>query len=287
MFISSQKTINSKVSCNGVGLHSGVDTTITLLPAPCDTGIVFRRTDFEAGKNSIKAIYSNVVTTNLGTTLSNEFGAKVSTIEHLIAALWGCGIDNIIIDIDGPEVPIMDGSSEPFVFLLECAGINIQDKPRHVIEVLKTVTIEEAEGKMIEVSPAAEFSVSLHIDFNHKQIQKQSFDYKTTFASFKNDLCRARTFGFKHEIEQLHKMGLAKGGSLKNAILVGEDGIVNEEGLRYEDEFVRHKTLDFIGDIYLAGYYISGQFKGTKTGHGINNKMLHKLLSDPTAWRLI
>lgn len=287
MFISSQKTINSKVSCNGVGLHSGVDTTITLLPAPCDTGIVFRRTDFEAGKNSIKAIYSNVVTTNLGTTISNEFGAKVSTIEHLIAALWGCGIDNIIIDIDGLEVPIMDGSSEPFVFLIECAGINIQDKPRHVIEVLKTVTIEEAEGKMIEVSPAAEFSVSLHIDFNHKQIQKQSFDYKTTFTSFKNDLCRARTFGFKHEIEQLHKMGLAKGGSLKNAILVGEDGIVNEEGLRYEDEFVRHKTLDFIGDIYLAGYYISGQFKGTKTGHGINNKMLHKLLSDPTAWRLI
>ena len=287
MFISSQKTINSKVSCNGVGLHSGVDTTITLLPAPCDTGIVFRRTDFEAGKNSIKAIYSNVVTTNLGTTISNEFGAKVSTIEHLIAALWGCGIDNIIIDIDGLEVPIMDGSSEPFVFLIECAGINIQDKPRHVIEVLKTVTIEEAEGKMIEVSPAAEFSVSLHIDFNHKQIQKQSFDYKTTFTSFKNDLCRARTFGFKHEIEQLRKMGLAKGGSLKNAILVGEDGIVNEEGLRYEDEFVRHKTLDFIGDIYLAGYYISGQFKGTKTGHGINNKMLHKLLSDPTAWRLI
>ena len=287
MFISSQKTINSKVSCNGVGLHSGVNTTITLLPAPCDTGIVFKRTDVEEGKNSIKAFYTNVTTTNLGTTIANEFGTKVSTIEHLMAAIWGCGIDNLFIEIDAPEVPIMDGSSEPFVFLLECAGVTVLDKARHIIEVMKTVTVEEADGKMIEVSPAAEFSVNLHIDFNHKQIQKQSFDYKTTFASFKNDLARARTFGFQHEIEQLHKMGLAKGGSLKNAILVGENGIVNEEGLRYENEFVRHKTLDFIGDIYLAGYYISGQFKGVKTGHGINNKVLHKLLSDESAWRLI
>lgn len=287
MFISSQKTINSKVSCNGVGLHCGTDVKITLHPAPCDTGIVFRRTDLEDGKNSVKAHYKNVTTTNLGTTLANEFGAKVSTIEHLVAAIWGCGIDNIFIDIDAPEVPIMDGSSEPFVFLLECAGITIQEKARHIIEVMRTVTIEEPDGKKIEVKPASEFSVSLHIDFDHKQIQKQSFDYKTTFASFKNDLCRARTFGFKHEIEQMHAMGLAKGGSLKNAILVSDEGIVNEEGLRYEDEFVRHKTLDFIGDIYLAGYYISGQFIGTKTGHGINNRLLHKLLNDEAAWRLI
>lgn len=287
MFISSQKTINSKISCNGVGLHSGVNTEITLFPAPCDTGIVFRRTDVEASKNSVKAFYKNVVTTNLGTTIANEFGTKVSTIEHLMAAIWGCGIDNLFVDIDGPEVPIMDGSSEPFVFLIECAGFTVQEKARHVIEIMKTVKVEEDGNKMIEVSPAKEFSVNLHIDFDHKQIQQQSFDYQTTFASFKNDLCRARTFGFKHEIEQLHKMGLAKGGSLKNAILVDENGVVNEEGLRYENEFVRHKTLDFIGDIYLAGYYISGQFKGSKTGHGINNKMLHKLLSDETAWRLI
>lgn len=286
MFISSQKTINSKVSCNGIGLHSGANTTITLLPAPCDSGVIFKRTDIDSEKNSIKANYKNVTTTNLGTTIANEFGTKVSTIEHLMAAIWGCGIDNLIVEIDAPEVPIMDGSSEPFVFLLECAGINVQEKARHVIEILKNVKIEEGD-KTIEVSPATEFSVNLHIDFDHKQIQKQSFDYKTTYASFKNDLARARTFGFQHEIEQLHKMGLAKGGSLKNAILVGEDGIVNEEGLRYENEFVRHKTLDFIGDIYLAGYYISGQFKGSKTGHGINNKMLHKLLSDETAWRLI
>ncbi len=287
MFISSQKTINSKVSCNGVGLHSGINTVITLSPAPTNTGIVFRRADISSDKNTVKAHYKNVATTNLGTTIANEHGTKVATIEHLMAAIWGCGIDNLFIDIDGPEVPIMDGSSEPFVFLLECAGVNVQDQARHVIEIIKTVKIEEDGGKMIEVSPAAEFSVNLQIDFDHKQIQQQSFDYQTTFASFKNDLARARTFGFQHEIDQLHKMGLARGGSLKNAIVVGEHGILNEEGLRYENEFVRHKTLDFIGDIYLAGYYISGQFKGSKTGHSINNKMLHKLLGDETAWRLI
>jgi UDP-3-O-[3-hydroxymyristoyl] N-acetylglucosamine deacetylase len=286
MFISSQKTINSKVSCNGIGLHSGTNTTITLFPAPCDTGIVFRRTDISDTNGAIKANYKNVVDTNLGTTIANEFGTKVSTIEHLMAAIWGCGIDNLFVDISAPEVPIMDGSSEPFVFLIECAGVNIQDKPRHLIEVMKTIKIEDKD-KMIEVSPSKDFSVNLHIDFDHKHVQQQTFDYKSTFASFKNDLCRARTFGFKHEIEQLHKMGLAKGGSLNNAILIGDDGVVNEEGLRYRDELVRHKTLDFIGDIYLAGYYILGQFVGSKTGHNINNKMLHKLLQDESAWRLI
>jgi len=286
MFISSQKTINSKVSCNGVGLHSGVNATITLIPAPIDNGIVFRRTDIGDEKGIVKANYKNVTETNLGTTITNEFGTKVSTIEHLMAAIWGCGIDNLFVDISAPELPIMDGSSEPFVFLLECAGINVQDKPRRLIEVLKTVKVQDKD-KMIEVSPAADFSINLHIDFDHKHVQKQSFDYKSTYSSFKNDICRARTFGFKHEIEQLYKMGLAKGGSLSNAILIGDDGVINEEGLRYPDELVKHKTLDFIGDIYLAGYYILGQFNGFKTGHGINNKILHALLSDETSWRLV
>lgn len=287
MISSSQKTTNSKISCSGVGLHSGVDIFLTLCPAPCDSGIVFKRVDVDADKSEIKAHYKNVVATNLGTTIANEFGVKVSTIEHLMAAIWGCGIDNLIVEVNGPEVPIMDGSSEPFVFLIECAGINTQDKPRKVIEVMKNVKIEEQNGKMVEVSPSKEFAIDLHIDFDHKQVQQQTFDYTSTFASFKNDLCRARTFGFKHEIDQLHKMGLAKGGSLDNAILVDENGIVNKEGLRYNNEFVRHKTLDFIGDIYLAGYFIIGHFKASKPGHGINNKMLHALLSDETAWRLI
>ena len=282
----SQKTVNSKISCSGIGLHSGEHASITLIPAPCNTGIIFRRTDIGGENGVIKANYKNVIGTNLGTTLTNEFGAKVSTIEHLMAAIWGCGIDNLYIDIDGPEVPIMDGSSEPFVFLIECAGIETQEEQRRVIEIMKKVRVEEKD-KFIEVEPSREFSIDLHIDFNHKEIQQQKFDYHSTFTSFKNDICRARTFGFKHEIDQMHKMGLAKGGSLDNAILVDENGIVNKGGLRYGDEFVRHKTLDFIGDIYLAGHYILGHFSASKAGHGINNKLLHELFKDETAWRLI
>jgi len=282
----SQKTINSKISCNSIGLHSGTNVSMTLCPAPCDSGIIFKRTDVEEGKGFIKADYRNVVATNLGTTIANEFGVKISTIEHLMAAIWGCGIDNLVVELDGAEIPIMDGSSEPFVFLIECAGVNIQDQPRRIIEVIKKVRVEEKD-KFIEVEPAREFSLDLHIDFNHKQIREQRFDYNSIATSFKNDICRARTFGFKNEIDQMNQMGLAKGGSLDNAILIDDEGVVNKGGLRYEDELVRHKTLDFIGDIYLAGHYIIGHFKASKAGHGINNKMLHTLLKDESAWRLI
>ncbi len=257
---------------------------MTLLPAPCNTGIIFKRTDVENGE--IKADYRNVVTTNLGTTIANEFGVKILTIEHLMAALWGCGIDNLFVELDGAEIPIMDGSSEPFIFLIECSGIELQEQPRRVIEVVKKVRVEEGD-KFIEVVPAKEFALDLRIDFNHKQIQDQKFSFRQGASSFKNDVCRARTFGFKHEIDQLHKMGLAKGGSLENAILVDENGVVNKGGLRYHDEFARHKALDFIGDIYLAGHYILGHFTTSKAGHGINNKMLHTLLKDESAWRLI
>ncbi len=281
----SQKTVNSSIECSGIGLHSGERTSIKLIPAPCNSGITFKRLDL-SGDNMIKANYKNVIGTNLGTTLTNEAGAKVSTVEHLMAAIWGSGIDNLIIEIDGPEIPIMDGSSEPFVFLIECAGVSIQGEPRRVLEIMKTVRVED-DDKFIEVEPSRDFSIDLHIDFNHKTIPSQKFDYHSTFTSFKNDICRARTFGFKHEIEQLHKMGLARGGSLNNAILVDENGIVNEGGLRYSNEFVRHKTLDFIGDIYLAGYFILGHFKASKAGHGINNKLLHHLFEDETAWRVI
>lgn len=282
----SQKTINSKISCSGIGLHNGIKSSITLFPAPCNTGIVFRRTDIGNENGIIKANYKNVIGTNLGTTITNQFGAKISTIEHLMAAIWGCGIDNLFIDITSSEVPIMDGSSEPFVFLIECAGINAQEEPRRILEIIKKVRVEDKD-KFVEVEPSREFSIDLHIDFDNKQIQEQKFDYHSTFTSFKNDICRARTFGFKHEIDYLHKIGLAKGGSLDNAILVDENGIVNQEGLRYSDEFVRHKTLDFIGDIYLAGYYILGHFNASKAGHGINNKLLNELFKDESAWRII
>ncbi len=284
MFNISQKTINSKINCSGVGLHSGIKVSISLLPAPCNSGIVFHRTDVENG--IVKADYRNVVDTKLGTTITNEFGVKISTIEHLMAAIWGCGIDNLIIEINNAEVPIMDGSSEPFIFLIECAGINIQEEPRRIVEIMKKVRVEEGD-KFVEIEPSKDFSIDLHIDFNNKHIQEHKFDYHSNFNSFKNDVCRARTFGFKHEIEHLHKLGLAKGGSLDNAILVDENGIVNKEGLRYSDEFVRHKALDFIGDMYLAGHYIIGHFNASKSGHGINNKMLHELFKDKSAWRLV
>lgn len=282
----SQKTINSKVSCNGVGLHSGLNVSLTLLPAPCNSGIVFKRTDIEGEKGIVSANYKNVIETKLGTTIANKFGTKISTIEHFMAALWGCGIDNLFVEINAAELPIMDGSSEPFIFLIECAGINFQEEPRRIVEVMKKVKVEDKE-KFVEVEPAKDFSIDLHIDFNHKEIRNQKFDYHSTFTSFKNDISRARTFGFKHEIEHLHKLGLAKGGSLDNAILLDENGIVNEGGLRYFDEFVRHKTLDFIGDIYLAGHYIIGHFKASKSGHEINNKMLHQLFGDESAWRMV
>jgi UDP-3-O-[3-hydroxymyristoyl] N-acetylglucosamine deacetylase len=282
----SQKTINSKISCNSVGLHSGDNISMTLMPAAANSGVIFRRVDLEKGKNEIKANFRNVVTTNLGTTISNEFGAKVATIEHLMAAIWGSGIDNLIVELNNQEIPIMDGSSSPFVFMIECAGINLQEQPRQVIEITKKIRFEDGD-KFIEAEPCADFAIDLHVDFNHKHVSSQQIDYHSTMNSFKNDISRARTFCFQHEIEQMHKMGLARGGSLKNAIVVGENGVINEEGLRYQDEFVRHKTLDFVGDLYLAGHFIKGKFSASKAGHGINNKFLHHLFSNPDSWRLI
>lgn len=286
MISKSQKTINSKVTCKGIGVHSGKHASITFEPAPVNSGIIFRRTDFDKDKCQIKAKYDNVTGTNLGTSLKNKFGAKVSTVEHLMAAIWGCDIDNLFINISGEEIPIMDGSSEPFIFLFECAGIRKQEKPRQYIEILKTVRVEE-DDKFAEVSNSKEFSIELEVEFPQQKISKQKFIYKPESTSFKNDISRARTFGFKHEIDQLHKMGLAKGGSLDNAILIDNGKIVNEEGLRYNDELVRHKALDFVGDVYLSGHFIIGAFKAYKTGHKLNNMLMHQLFSDPSNYRLV
>jgi UDP-3-O-[3-hydroxymyristoyl] N-acetylglucosamine deacetylase len=286
MFNLSQKTINNSISCNSVGLHSGCNVNIKIHPAPINTGIIFRRTDLEFGKNEIKAEFKNVTTTNLGTSIANEFGASISTIEHLMASIWGCGIVNLIIEIDNIEVPIMDGSSEPFVFLIECAGITPQNENRKVIEILEKIRIEDGD-KFIEVEPAKDFGIDLNIDFNHPQIKINNLNFNSNLHSFKNDICRARTFCFKHEIEQMHKLGLAKGGSLDNSIVIDHNKILNDGALRYKDEFIRHKTLDFIGDLFLAGHYIIGHFKGYKVGHTVNNKFLHYLFSNPQKWRLV
>lgn len=279
MYSSSQKTINNKISCNSVALHSGKNVNITLHPASINTGIVFIRTDLKQGQNKILAHYKNVTTTNLGTTICNEFNASVATIEHFMASLWGCGIDNLIVEIDGPELPIMDGSSEPFVFLIECAGIKPLGEERKFIEITKSFCFKD-QDKFIEVHPSKKFELDISIDFNNPFITKNKVSYHSTIHSFKNDLCRARTFCFKDEIELMHKSNLAKGGSLDNAIVIDENGIVNESGLRYQDEFVKHKTLDFLGDIYLAGHFIIGKFNGFKTGHSINNKFLHQLFKN-------
>ncbi len=286
MLSSSQKTINSKIKCHSIALHSGINVNMTLLPAPDNSGIIFKRIDIESSKNQIKANYQNVTTTNLGTTIANEFKTSISTIEHLMAGIWGCGIDNLIIEIDGPEIPIMDGSSEPFIFLIECAGIKSSQEHRKFIEITKKFRFEDGD-KFIEVSPCKQFELDMKIDFNNPHITRNHLSYHSTMHSFKNDLARARTFCFKGEIEQMHKIGLAKGGSLDNAIVIADDGIVNKEGLRYDDEFIKHKTLDFLGDLYLAGYFIIGKFNAFKTGHGINNKFLHQLFNNKDCWKLV
>ena len=280
-----QKTINSKIKCSGIGLHSNEKINMTLLPAPIDNGITFKRIDSKKRNKIIKASYNNVSATNLGTVIKNSDDVHVSTVEHLMAAIWGCDIDNMMIEIDGPEVPIMDGSSGPFTFLIECAGISSQKKDRKIIEILKNTSLKE-DDKFIEVGPSSEFSLDLEVDFD--KIGRQIFSYIAKSTSFKTDICRARTFCFEKDIEQMHKNKMALGGSLKNAIVLNDKGnAINEEPLRYKDELVRHKVLDFIGDIYLSGYFIIGKFRAFKPGHTINNKILRKIFDNNEAYRII
>lgn len=285
-----QKTVKNKVSCSGIGLHSGLTIQLNILPAVEDSGIVFKRLDVEDKNSVVKAEYQNVSNTTLGTTLRNKDGVCVSTVEHLMAALWGCGVDNCIVELDGPEIPIMDGSSEPFVFLIECAGVKQLSKTRKIIEVLKEVRVSETDAEdsgYLTISPADGFSVGLSIDFGDDVIAQQDGVFNSRDISFKSDLCRARTFGFEHEVDMMRENGLARGGTLDNAIVIGESGVINKEGLRYADEFVRHKILDCIGDVYLAGAHLKGQVKGFKSGHGLNNKLLREFFADTDAWRVV
>jgi UDP-3-O-[3-hydroxymyristoyl] N-acetylglucosamine deacetylase len=281
-----QKTLERKVSCIGVGLHSGQPVKLQLNPANINHGIVFKRSDISGFDNIIPAQFDKVTKTQLGTTLSNEQGTIIATVEHLMAALWGCGIDNALVEVDGPEIPIMDGSSEPFVFLAECAGIKDQEEDRKVVKVLKQVEVRDGD-KFAIVKPSDDFAIDLEIDFNSKAISNQKWVYSSSQVSFKTDLCRARTFGFEHEVEYMRSQGLARGGSLENAIVISGDKILNKEGLRYNNEFVRHKLLDCIGDFYLAGNRIQGNFIAYKSGHGLNNKLLHKLFEDKSAYEII
>ena len=282
---SKQKTIGGTIMLNGIGLHSGTRVSMKMMPAKEDNGIKFIRTDIK-NKNEILAIWSNVSDTNLSTTISNQDSIKVSTIEHLMSALSGLHIDNLNIYIDAQEVPIMDGSSKPFVELIEKTGVKNQNKKRKVLKVKKDIEVV-SENSSVRLIPNNQFSIDFEIDFPSTVVSKQSCQLQLINGNYKTDVASARTFGFEKDVENLRSSGLALGGSLENAVVVGEDKIINEEGLRFKDEFVRHKILDSIGDLYLAGSPIQAYFYGNKSGHSLNNQLLRKLFSDKSNFEYI
>lgn len=281
-----QRTLKNVIRATGVGLHTGEKVYLTLRPAVPDTGIVFRRVDLDTPVE-IPAIPENVGETTLSTTLVKD-GIRVATIEHLLSALAGLGIDNAYIDLNASEVPIMDGSAGPFVFLIQSAGIQEQNAPKRFIRIKKPVKVDHGD-KWVEFKPYDGFKVSFTIDFEHpafkERHQMAEVDFSTT--SFVKEVSRARTFGFMSQIETLRANNLALGGSLDNAIVVDDYRVLNEDGLRYVDEFVKHKILDSIGDLYLLGRSLIGAFSGYKSGHALNNKLLRVLLAQEDAWELV
>ncbi|MBU0501495.1 MAG: UDP-3-O-acyl-N-acetylglucosamine deacetylase [Gammaproteobacteria bacterium] len=278
-----QRTLKNVIRATGVGLHTGGKVYLTLRPAAPNTGIVFTRTDL-AKPVEIRAEAHNVGDTRLSTTLMRG-DVRVSTVEHLLSALAGLGIDNLYVDVSAPEVPIMDGSAGPFVFLIQSAGIEEQNAPKKYIRIKRKVTVEDGD-KRASFEPFDGFKVSFSIDFDHPAISERSkyasIDFSST--SFVKEISRARTFGFLKDVEALRQRDLALGGSLENAIVVDDYRVLNDDGLRYEDEFVKHKILDAIGDLYLLGYSLIGAFTGHKSGHELNNRLLKTLLADRDAW---
>ncbi|HKM70905.1 MAG TPA: UDP-3-O-acyl-N-acetylglucosamine deacetylase [Stellaceae bacterium] len=280
MTTASQQTLKNPIGCRGVGLHSGRKVRMTLLPAPPDAGIVFRRIDAGA---AIKASWVNTIESPRCTVLSNGEGITIATVEHLMAALAGAEIDNIVVELDGPEVPIMDGSSAPFLFLIECAGVVEQDATRRAIKVLKPVSVDE-DGATAALLPDHGFSMNFEIDFASPLISRQDICVVFDAATFKSELSRARTFGLLDEVDRLRAAGFGRGGSLENVVVVNGDHVLNAGGLRYADEFVRHKLLDAVGDLYLAGGPIIGRFCGMRSGHAHTRHLLAALFADAGAW---
>ena len=281
-----QRTLKNSIKAVGVGLHTGQRIKLTLKPAPVNHGIRFRRIDLDPVVE-IKAHAENVGDTTLSTTLGHGEN-RISTVEHLLSAMAGLGVDNALVEIDGPEVPIMDGSAGPFVFLIQSAGVEEQQVQKQFIRILKTVEVEDGE-KTASFSPFDGFKVNFTIDFDHPVFDKHNLTSEMDFSStsFVKDISRARTFGFAHEIDYLRSVGLAKGGSLDNAVVVDANEILNEDGLRIRDEFVKHKILDAIGDLYLLGHSLVGKFTAVKSGHALNNRLLRKLLDSKDSWELI
>ena len=280
-----QTTLARAIGCAGIALHSGHKVALRLCPAPAGSGIVFRRSDLP-GTPEIKASWDNVVDTKMCTTLGNGEGVIVATVEHLMAALSGAHVDNVVVELDGPELPVMDGSAQPFIFLIECAGVEELNAPREVVEILKPVRVK-VDDRVAELLPSSGFSVGFEIEFDDDAVAHQEISVPLGNGSFKKEIARARTFGFVHELEALRAAGLGLGGSLDNAVIVDGDKILNEGGLRFTDEFVRHKVLDAVGDLYLCGGAIRGHYRGFKAGHYLTNEVLRALFADTSAWRRV
>jgi len=281
-----QRTLRNTIRATGIGLHTGEKVYLTLKPAPIDHGIVFRRADLSPPVD-IVARADRVGETTMSTTLMNG-EVRVSTVEHLLSAMAGLGIDNAVVELSAPEVPIMDGSAGPFVFLIQSAGIEEQAAAKKFIRIKREVTVKQGD-KTASFFPFDGFKVSFAIDFDHPVFRGRKVDASMDFSStsFVKEISRARTFGFMHEIEFLRSQGLARGGSVDNAIVVDEYRILNEDGLRYEDEFVKHKILDAIGDLYLLGNSLIGEFRAYKSGHGLNNSLLRELMAQSDAWEFV
>ncbi|MCL1039680.1 UDP-3-O-acyl-N-acetylglucosamine deacetylase [Shewanella corallii] len=282
-----QRTVQKMVKTTGVGLHSGNKVTLTIKPAPINSGIKLVRTDLEPAV-VIPAIADQVRETTMCTALVNDEGVRISTIEHLFAALAGLGIDNAIIEVDAPEIPIMDGSASPWVFLLQTAGIEQQRAAKKYLRIKRTVRVEDGD-KWAELRPFNGFRVNFAIDFAHPEIARSQQHMVMDFSTdaFVKDISRARTFGFMRDIEYLRANNLALGGSMENAVVLDEYRVLNPDGLRYEDEFVKHKILDAFGDLYVSGHAILGEFCAYKTGHALNNQLVRAVLAQEDAWELV
>jgi UDP-3-O-[3-hydroxymyristoyl] N-acetylglucosamine deacetylase len=280
-----QHTLQGPAIFAGVGVHTGAYTRVSVRPAPADAGVTFVRTDVTDRDNRVPASGEAVCKTQLGTVIGNADGVTVSTIEHLMAALVMLGIDNAVVELDGPEMPIMDGSAAPFVQIIDRAGRRMQDAPRRYIEILSPIEVVDGD-KRASLRPAADFEVAFEIAFASAAIGRQRIDLRMDEQAFRRELADCRTFGFLHEVEALRAMGLARGGSMENAVVIEGDRILNPEGLRRPDEFVRHKALDAIGDLYVLGAPILGRFEGLLAGHGVNNALVRELLARPDAWRI-
>jgi UDP-3-O-[3-hydroxymyristoyl] N-acetylglucosamine deacetylase len=278
-----QHTLRGPIAFEGVGLHSGQTMKCVLRPAPTGAGVSFVRTDL-AGDNRIVASAEAVIRTQLGTVIGNAAGAEVSTIEHLMAAFAALGVDNVVVELDGPELPIMDGSAQPFVRLIDRAGLKRQAAPRRYIEIVEPIEVVDGD-KRAALVPAERFEMAFEIAFTSAAIGGQRIDIVLDEAAFRGELAESRTFGFLHEVEALRKAGLARGGSMDNCLVIDGDELMNPDGLRIRDEFVRHKALDALGDLYLLGAPVIGRFEGVLAGHTLNNALARALLARPEAWR--